>query len=227
MRVCVCLRQVPDPQARIELLLGDGASEELPWVVGEADECALEEAVRLASAREGSDVCALTAGPPRATEALRRALALGAHRAQILPLEAPLAPRELARRLASVVRRDPVDLVITGAQSSDLGWGLTGTLLAAELGWPHVWLAVRAEHDLDPRDGAPSLVVTRELEGRRHERSRLRLPAVLCVQSGIHRPRMPRIRDVLAAKQKKVEVLEALPDRWASSTPPRADRRRR
>jgi electron transfer flavoprotein beta subunit len=215
MRVCVCLRQVPDPQARLELLLeeageagagGRQAREPVPWVTGESDDCALEEALRLARLA-GGEVSALTVGPARAVETLRRALALGASDALHVLGDAPLDPRRLGALLAAAIRRQGCELVLTGAQSSDLGWGLTGTSLAAELGWPHVWLAIGVELERDARDGELRLLVTRELERRRRERSRLTLPAVLCVQSGIHRPRMPRIRDLLEAKKREIEVL--------------------
>jgi electron transfer flavoprotein beta subunit len=140
-------------------------------------------------------------------ETLRRALALGARRAIHVRGEVPADPRLSAISLAAAVRRVGCDLMLTGAQSSDLGWGLTGTLVAAELGWPHVWLAVGAT--LEPGDGAGmSLRVTRELERRRREVSRLILPAVLCVQTGLHPARMPRIRDLLEAKRRPIESWE-------------------
>jgi electron transfer flavoprotein beta subunit len=207
MRVCVCLRQVPDPRARLELRTdGTGLREDgVAWVTDEGDECALEEALRLVR-QTGGEVCALTAGPDRAAETLRRALALGAQRALHLRGEVPLDPSRVADLLAAALRRDPWDLVLTGAQSSDLGWGLTGSSLAAQLGWPHVWLVVGIETAGDSTGSR--LRITRELERRRRELSLVRLPAVLCVQTGLHPPRMPRIRDLLAAKSTPIETLD-------------------
>jgi electron transfer flavoprotein beta subunit len=143
-------------------------------------------------------------------EALRRALALGASRAVRIDGAAPADPRHLAALLAAAIRHRGYDLVLTGAQSSDLGWGLTGTSLAAALGWPHVWLVIGIEAEADaaaPTEVAARLLVTRELEHRRRERSRVALPAVLCVQTGLHGPRMPRIRDLLEAKRRGIETL--------------------
>jgi electron transfer flavoprotein beta subunit len=207
MRVCVCLRQVPDPRARLELRTdGLGLREDgVAWVTDEGDECALEEGLRLVK-QTGGEVCALTAGPDRAAETLRRALALGAQRALHLRGEVPVDPARVAALLAGVLRREPWDLVLAGAQSSDFGWGLTGSSLAAELGWPHVWLVVGIETEDSSKD--PRLHIARELEGRRRELSRVRLPAVLCVQTGLHPPRMPRIRDLLAAKSTPIETLD-------------------
>jgi electron transfer flavoprotein beta subunit len=211
MRICVCLRQVPDPRGRLELR-ADGSGlrdDELPWVTDEGDECALEEALRLVAAAGSGEVTALSLGPERAAETLRRALALGASRALHVSGTAPADPRRTARLLAAAIERSGTyDLVFTGAQSSDLGRGVTGTLVAAELGWAHVWLVVATALEPAGGDGV-QLRVTRELEGRRREISRVGLPAVLCVQTGLHPPRMPRIRDLLEAKKRPIEELAA------------------
>src|SRR5687767_496279 len=79
MRIGVCVKQVPDTEARLRVR-ADGSwieEEDLPFVLNESDEYALEEAIALAEKNAG-EVVVFTLGPARAAEALRKALALGA-----------------------------------------------------------------------------------------------------------------------------------------------------
>src|ERR1700680_5285609 len=81
MKIAVCIKQVPNSQARPRLSR-DGKwveEEDLPFIVNESDEYALEEGLRLAE-RTGGEVVAFSLGPERVREALRKALALGAAR---------------------------------------------------------------------------------------------------------------------------------------------------
>ena len=82
MRIAVCVKQVPDTEARLRVRR-DGKwieEEDLPFVLNESDEYALEEALRLVE-KHGGEVVAVSLGPERVREALRKALALGAARA--------------------------------------------------------------------------------------------------------------------------------------------------
>ena len=82
MRIAVCIKQVPDTEASMKVA-ADGRwidEDDLPFVINESDEYALEEALRLAEAT-GGEVVVFCLGPERVREALRKALALGAARA--------------------------------------------------------------------------------------------------------------------------------------------------
>ncbi|HXO41848.1 MAG TPA: electron transfer flavoprotein beta subunit/FixA family protein, partial [Thermoanaerobaculia bacterium] len=82
MKIAVCIKQVPNSEARLRLSR-DGRwldEEDLPFIVNESDEYALEEGLRLAE-RTGGEVVVFSLGPERVREALRKALALGAARA--------------------------------------------------------------------------------------------------------------------------------------------------
>ena len=79
MRVAVCIKQVPDTEARLRIAR-DGRwldEEDLPFVINESDEYALEEALRIAEATGGGEVVVFSLGPERVREALRKALARG------------------------------------------------------------------------------------------------------------------------------------------------------
>jgi electron transfer flavoprotein beta subunit len=207
MRIAVCIKQVPDTEARLRVTR-DGRwieEEDLPFVVNESDEYALEEALRITGAR-GGEVVAITLGLERAKEALRKALALGAARAVHLKDPAFAGGDALAtgRALAAAIRREEFDLVLTGSQSDDVGWGGTGSVIAGCLGWPHAWLVMGVEIE-----ASGQARVTREMESGLNEVVRLALPAVLEVQAGINQPRYPSLKGIMAAKSKPIAELGA------------------
>jgi electron transfer flavoprotein beta subunit len=205
MRIAVCVKQVPDTEARLRVARDGKWIEEadVPFVVSESDEYALEEGLRIATAR-GGEVVAFTLGPDRAREALRKALALGATRAVHLKDPSFEAGDALAtgRALAAALRREAFDLVLTGSQSDDVGWGATGSALAGYLGWPHAWLVMGVEIEADGH-----AKVTREMESGLNEVVRIALPAVLQIQAGINQPRYPSLKGIMAAKSKPIEEL--------------------
>jgi electron transfer flavoprotein beta subunit len=205
MRIAVCLKQVPDTEARLRVGK-DGLwidEEDLPFVANESDEYALEEALRIAE-KSGGEVVVFSLGPERVREALRKALALGAASAVHLADAAYRGGDALAtgRALAAAVRRESFDLVLTGSQSDDLGAGATATVVAGELGWPHAWLVMGVEVEV-----GGTLRVVREMESGMNEILRLRLPAVVEVQAGINHPRYASLKGIMAAKKKPVAEL--------------------
>ena len=203
MRIAVCIKQVPDTEARLRVAR-DGRwieEEDLPFVINESDEYALEEALTLAE-KSGGEVVAVSLGPDRVREALRKALALGAARAVHLkdPAFAGGDAVATARALAAALRRESFDLVLTGSQSDDLGWGSTGAAIAGFLGWPHAWLVMGVAIE----EGAGTARVTREMESGKNEVFRLELPAVLAIQAGINHPRYASLKGIMAAKKKEI-----------------------
>ncbi len=203
MKIAVCIKQVPNTEARLRVRR-DGRwveEEDLPFIINESDEYALEEGLRLAE-KTGGEVVVFSLGPERVKEALRKALAVGAARAVHLADPAFAGGDALAagRALAAAIARDAFDLVLTGSQSDDVGYGGTGSVLAGHLGWPHVWLVMGVELE----EGNASVKVTREMESGVNEVSRLHLPAVLEVQAGINHPRYASLKGIMAAKKKEI-----------------------
>lgn len=208
MRIAVCIKQVPDTEARLRLRK-DGRwvdEEDLPFVINESDEYALEEALTLAE-KSGGEVVVFSLGPARVKEALRKALALGAQRAVHLQDEAFDGgdARATARALHAAVARESFDLILTGSQSDDSGYGSTGSVLAGHFGWPHAWLVMGIELE----EGGRSLKVVREMESGMNEIVRVSLPAVMEVQAGINHPRYASLKGIMQAKRKPQEVVTA------------------
>lgn len=208
MRIAVCIKQVPDADARLRVAR-DGRwidEQDLRFLVNESDEYALEEGLKIAEAT-GGEVVVFSLGPARVQEALRKALAMGAARAVHLSDDAFFGGDALAtgRALAAAVRREEVGLVLTGSQSDDHGYGATGSVLAGELGWPHAWLVMGVEVE----EGGASARVTREMESGKNEIFRLPLPAVLAVQAGLNHPRYASLKGIMAAKRKPIDQVTA------------------
>ena len=208
MRIAVCIKQVPDTEARLRVR-GDARwieEEDLPFKINESDEYALEEALTLAEAT-GGEVVVFSLGPERVKEALRKALALGAARAVHLSDEAFDGGDALAtgKALATALAQEEIDLVLTGSQSDDVGYAGTGSVVAGHLGWPHAWLVMGVELE---GDGA-SAKVTREMESGMNEIFRVELPAVLEIQAGINHPRYASLKGIMQAKKKPIEAKSA------------------
>lgn len=204
MRIAVCIKQVPDTEARLRVAK-DGRwldEEDLKYVINESDGYALEEGLKIAEAT-GGQVVVFSIGPERVKEALRKGLALGAERAVHLSDEAFQGGDALAtaRALAAAIRKEGADLVFTGSQSDDVGYGATGSMLAGFLGLPHAWLVMGVEVE----EGGKSAKVTREMESGMNEIFRLSLPAVIEVQAGINQPRYASLKGIMAAKKKPID----------------------
>ena len=207
MKVAVCLKQTLSRESQIRpdekgtwVREGDGS-----WELNEPDGFALEAALRIKDAH-GAEVIVVSAGPDRVSSVLREALARGADRAIHVTDESPAAdidPQAVAHALAAALKDEQPDLVLTGLQSDDHGFGQVGVALAEALGFCHATIVV--DIDILP-DGVR---VKRELEGGRFQRLSLRLPAVLTVQSGINRLRYVTLRGVMAAKKKDIRRIQA------------------
>jgi electron transfer flavoprotein beta subunit len=203
MKIAVCIKQVPDTETRLRVA-ADGRwidEEDLSFVINESDEYALEEGLLLAEKTEG-EVVVYSLGPDRVREALRKGLALGASRAVHLKDPAFLGGDSLStgRALAAALAQGNFDLVLTGSQSDDAGYGSTGSVIAGELGWPHAWLVMGVELDEDG-EGAK---VKREMESGMNEIFHLALPAVLEIQAGLNKPRYASLKGIMQAKRKEI-----------------------
>jgi electron transfer flavoprotein beta subunit len=222
MKIVVAVKQVGTPDEDFRLADDERSIEPaaLEWDLNEWDTFAVEAALELRDAAGEGEVVAVTVGNEEARDGLLTALAMGADRAVHLTHEAleDLDAIAVARLLAPVVERETPDLVLCGVQSSDAVNGATGVALAALLGLPRVAVVKKLELE----DG--TAVVERELEGGLVERVRVRLPALLTVQTGINEPRYATLRTIRQASSKPMEVAEAGPlapaSRLVALTPP-------
>src|SRR5271165_4524439 len=198
MKILVCIKQVP--QKDVPLKLNDDGTwirEDVSYEVNEPDAYALEEALRQKE-KHGGEVTVITAGPARASQVLREALAKGADRAIHIEDDkfVRLDSANTARAIAAAVAEENFDLIVTGLQSDDYGCAQTGVLLAEILGLPHATIIIGIEKTDD------GLHLKRELEAGHYQFIDMKLPAVLTIQSGINKLRYATLIGIKQAKMK-------------------------
>ena len=186
MKIAVCMKQVPAKDA--PLRINDDATwvreGDISYETCEPDNFALEAALQLKE-KHGGEVVVLSLGPERVRQVIKEGLAKGAERAIHIQDDQfySLDPLRMAAAIAGAAREEKFDLILTGLQSDDHGYGQTGVILAELLGLPHATIIM----EIQVADGR--LKVKRELEAGWFQWIELPLPAVLTIQSGINKPR--------------------------------------
>ena len=175
------------------------------YKINEWDESAMEMALLLSEKLGECEVVAVTVGDEGAETSLRKAMAMGADRGVRVWDESLVDadPITIARGLAGIAKLESPDLFLCGVQSSDLGHGATGTVVAGILGVPHSASVIECDWD-----GEAKLTLTRELEGGAQQRFRLPAPAVLTVQTGANQPRYATMRMIKQAKKKPIQAVD-------------------
>lgn len=206
VKIVVSVKQVPsrDSQLRVDSDEKWIQESDLSYEINEPDAYALESALQLKE-KNGGEVVALCAGPASAASIIREALAKGADRAihiEVDKLET-LDALSVAKLLSKAVEQETPDLLLTGLQSDDTGYGQTGVVIAELLGWPHGTIIMEVE----AQDGG--IRVKRELENGWFQHVNMPLPAVLTIQSGISKLRYATLIGIKKAKSKEVKLLRA------------------
>jgi electron transfer flavoprotein beta subunit len=202
--IAVLVKQVPDTYSERKLSESDYTldRESADAVIDEINERAVEAALQIKEASEG-EVTVVTVGPDRATDAIRKALSMGADKAVHVSDESLHGSDVLAtaRVLAAAIGKvEGVDLVVTGNEATDGRAGAVPAILAELLGYPQLTHArvitvdgsgVKVERETD--EGIDQLEAS--------------LPAVISVSEKINEPRYPSFKGIMAAKKKPVETL--------------------
>jgi len=206
MKIIVAIKQVPERDAQVRIDAAGKWIEEsdLQYAMNESDAYALEEALQLKE-KHGGEVIVVSAGPERVGTTIREALAKGADRAIHVSADnlSQYDALGAARLLAEAIRPESPDLVLTGLQSDDLGYGQTGVILAELLDLPHASLILHVEKTEN------GLKVKRELEAGWFKEIELPLPAVLAMQSGGNKLRYATLMGIKKAKTKEMKVIAA------------------
>jgi electron transfer flavoprotein beta subunit len=203
MKIVVCIKQVPAKDAPLAITDGSWIREtDIGFEMNEPDSYALEEALRLKEKHSG-EVVAVSMGPDRVKQTIKEALAKGADRGiHVADDKAHLLdPLGAAMSLAAAIEREKPDLVLTGLQSDDQGFGQTGVLLAERLGLPHATIIMQIEVQ------GEHLRLKRELEAGWFQWVELPLPSVLTIQSGINKVRYATLKGIMAAKKKEITTV--------------------
>jgi electron transfer flavoprotein beta subunit len=202
MRIAVCVKQVPegaarrlDPSTKRLDRSGEGA-------LNPFDAHAVEEALKIRDASGEGEVVVLSMGPQKATDSLRKALAMGADRAVLVSDDAVAGSDLVATSavLAKALEREGADLVLLGQQGSDSDGAVLGAALADRLRLPMFSQAA----ELTVEDGS--------IRGKRqtefgYDVIEAPLPAVVAVSDAINEPRYPSLKGIMGAKKKPQDAL--------------------
>ncbi|HEY8792050.1 MAG TPA: electron transfer flavoprotein subunit beta/FixA family protein [Gaiellaceae bacterium] len=201
MKIAVCVKQVPEGNSRIDPgtkrldRSGEGA-------LNGFDANAVEEALRLRDATGEGEVVLVSLGPPKAQDALRKALAMGADRAVLVSDEAAAGSDLVATSyaLAKALEREGADLILFGQQAADSDGAVLWAAVADRLRLPVVSQASEVTH----ADG--TLTVKRQTEFG-YDVIETPLPAVVAVSDAVNAPRYPSLKGIMGAKSKPQETV--------------------
>jgi len=202
MKIIVLMKQVASKDAILRINKDGTWIEEgdLSFEVSESDGYALEEALRVRE-KLGGEVLVCSMGPQRAKSVIKDALARGADRAIHVVGDnlTHLSPYAAASALVEAIRDEQPDLIMTGLQSDDYGYGQTGVIMAELLGMPHATIVIEVDASGD------KLRVKRELESGWYQWYSMPTPALLTIQSGISQIRYATLKGIMAAKKKEIK----------------------
>lgn len=202
MNIVVLLKQTPDTESVIRIS-PDGKSivtDGLKWIINPYDEFALEAALRLRD-KHGGKVTVVSYGSARVVEALRTALAMGADDAVLLDDPALRAAdyMRVTRALSAAIQELNPDIILTGSRAIDYDQGQRGAIVAENLGWPHLALAVSIECD------GTTVTVERPVEGAKVLlESSLPVLVTLGGSHAIWNPRYASLPGIMKAKKKPI-----------------------
>jgi electron transfer flavoprotein beta subunit len=201
MKIAVCVKQVPEGSRRIDPETkrldrsGEGA-------LNPFDANAVEEALRLKDAGGEGEVVLVSLGPPKALDALRKALAMGADRAVLIADDGAAGADLVAtsKALAKALEREGADLILFGQQANDSDGAVLWAAVADRLRLPVVSQAAELTH----ADG--KLTVKRQTEFG-YDVIETPVPAVIAVSDAVNEPRYPSLKGIMGAKSKPQETV--------------------
>jgi electron transfer flavoprotein beta subunit len=203
MRIAVCVKQVPD--ATVHKRIDPGTKRLVR--TGEAalnpfDVHAVEEALRVKEGSGEGEVVAVSLGPAKAMESLRKALAMGVDRAVLVSDEAAAGSDLVATAfaLAKALERESAELVLFGQQANDSDGAVLWAAVADRLRLP----VISQVAELTLADGM--------VRGKRqtefgYDVIEAPLPAVVAVSDAINEPRYPSLKGIMGAKKKPQETV--------------------
>ena len=202
MNIVVLMKQVPDTEAERRLNPADNTLDRaaVDPVINYIDEFAIEEGLRLKEAHDG-EVTILTVGPERATESIRKALAMGADKAVHVSDEALHGSDVIAtaKVIAKALGTLEWDVVVAGSEATDSRSAVVPALVAEALGAPQLTQARKVEID-------GSTVTVERVTETGYDKVQASTPAVISVVEKINDPRYPSFKGIMAAKSKPIDV---------------------
>ena len=206
MKIAVCIKRVPVMEVKFAITADGSRFDEtgLKYDVNDFDLWAIEAALQLKEKNgNAGEVVVISVGPDAAQETIRKALAMGADRGVLLKADSiPSDGLAVARALAAELKDGGYDLVLTGRISIDSMNQMTGPMVAELLDLPCVTNVFK----LDIANGRG--VAERTLDGA-IEVAEFPLPALLTIDDGLNKERLPSLKGIMAAKKKTLDIKPA------------------
>ena len=207
MKIFVCIKQVPGvSEVKIDPKTNTLVREGIPSIVNPHDKHAVELGLTIKKTH-GGEVIAISMGPPQAEQALREVLAMGVDKAYLLTDIAFAGADTLAtsytlalaiKNLLKETNKDEKYIVICGTQAFDGTTAQVGPELAEELGIPQITYVLKFELKKDEE-----VVVERVFRPEEVVIIETKLPVLISVLKDINKPRIPGIKGIVHAYQKK------------------------
>jgi electron transfer flavoprotein beta subunit len=209
VKIAVLIKRVPVMEVKFAVA-ADGRSVDetgLKYDVNDFDLWAVEAGLQLSEKNPGSEVTVISLGPDLAQEQIRKALSMGADKGVLLKTDRiPSDGFAIAQALAAELKSGGYDLILFGKMSVDSANQMTGIMVAEILDLPVVTGVSKLE--ITGNKG----VAERAVEGG-VEVVEFPLPAVLTIDEGLNKERLPSLKGIMAAKKKPLETKPAqLPD---------------
>jgi electron transfer flavoprotein beta subunit len=206
MRIIVCVKQVIDTAAKINIQDGKIDATGSPRVMNPYDEFAVEEALRIKANKPDTEITLISLGPDSFKDVLKTGLAMGADKAIHLSDAAfeNLDNLGVAEALAQAIATLSFDLILCGRQAVDDDMAQIGPALAVLLDIPFATVVTQLTFSEDYKQAQ----ITRQIEGG-SEALESSLPLLVTCQKGLNEPRLPSLKGIIAAKKKVIEALDA------------------
>lgn len=202
MKVIVCVKQTFDTEAKIELKDGKISDAGINMIINPYDEVAVEGAIQLKEKGVATEIVVVAAGPDKAMDAIRTALAMGADRGILVQQDAAADEYARAVALAEAIKAESPDLVLAGHVAADDGSSQVPTRIAEILGLPHINVIT----SLDIAGGKATC--SSEADGGTQV-TEVTVPAVVSSQVSWNEPRYPSMKGIMQAKKKPVATVAA------------------
>ncbi|MDC0226883.1 electron transfer flavoprotein subunit beta/FixA family protein [Alphaproteobacteria bacterium] len=203
MKILVPVKRVVDYNVKVRVK-SDNTGVELDNVkmsMNPFDEIAVEEALRLKEKGIANEVIAISIGKTQVQETIRNALAMGADSGIFVELNESFEPLNIAKIIASIAKKENIDLIILGKQAIDDDMNATGQMTAALLNWPQATFASKVE--ITEKKG----IISREVDGG-IENLEITLPAVISTDLRLNEPRYASLPNIMKAKKKPINEIK-------------------
>jgi electron transfer flavoprotein beta subunit len=202
MNIIVCVKQVPDTEAVLQVKDGKTINEEgIKWIINPYDEFAIEEAIKLKDKISGSVVTVITLGPNRAESALRTALAMGAQNAVHIETSEFPDHKTTAKALANAIKQENPGIIFMGKQAIDDDSYLTHAYLAEYLEAPVATNVLAFNYEEN------KVIVEREIDEGAREKIEMQIPCIVAATKGLNEPRYPSLMGIMKAKKIPIKKL--------------------